>query len=262
MTKCQIADKVYLVGSGKGGVGKSTITVNLAIALAAQGLSVGILDADVYGPSIPIMLGLRRLHPRTEKRADGKEWVIPFSKFGVHVLSLGCFIEEAQPVLWRGPMLHGALEKMCKQVSWGRLDFLLVDLPPGTGDVPITLTQITDVSGAFIIITPQEVARLDAVKAANAFHSLQIPLMGIVENMAGFTTPDGQEHALFGHSKGEEFAMRFDVPFLGSLPFLPDLVEGGDEGIPSAWKPQTLSYALFEALARIVRALDEQRACH
>lgn len=252
-------DTIYLIGSGKGGVGKSTVTVNLAIALAARGLSVGVLDADVYGPSIPVMMGLRRLTPRTENDAEGRERVIPFHKFGIQVLSIGFFLEEAQAVLWRGPMLHGALDKLLNHTHWGKLDVLLVDLPPGTGDVPITLKKLAPINGALIVTTPQEVAMLDAIKAANAFHTLDIPLLGILENMAGLTTPDGVVHDIFGQGKGQELAMRFDVPFIGSVPFLPDLRLGGDEGIPAALKGQTLCGELFATLASIVLTLDQQQ---
>ena len=262
MSKYTLSDKTFLIGSGKGGVGKSTVTVNLAVALAAQGLSVGVLDADVYGPSIPVMMGLRRLSPRIEGRGNEEQRVVPFSKFGIKVLSLGFFMEEARAVLWRGPMLHHTLEKMFRDVEWGDLDILLVDLPPGTGDVPMTLTKLTDINGAVVVITPQEVAMLDAIKCVNAFDTLQIPVLGVLENMAGFTTPDGQTHQIFGEGKGAELATRFDVPFLGSIPFIPDLRVGGDEGVPAAHHRSKLSGQVFETLASITRELDAQRTAH
>lgn len=257
MSKISRSQKTLLIGSGKGGVGKSSVTVNLAVAMAAQGLSVGILDADVYGPSLPCMLGLRRLAPRVEQDADGKERIVPFSKFGVKLLSIGFFMEEARAVLWRGPMLHGTLEKMLRDVAWGDLDVLLVDLPPGTGDVPLTLAKLCDVTGALLITTPQEVAMLDAIKAANAFDTLEIPVLGVLENMAGFTTPDGQTHQLFGEGKGEELASRLDVPFIGSIPFIPEIREGGDEGVPAAFHRTKLSGQVFETLAGIVAELEQ-----
>jgi ATP-binding protein involved in chromosome partitioning len=235
MTKLHSA-KVFLVGSGKGGVGKSTIAINLAVALAQQGRSVGLLDADVYGPSIPIMMGLRRLSPQVQIFPDGKEKVIPFTKFGIQVISIGFFIEEARSVIWRGPLLHGALKKMIEEVAWGDVDILLVDLPPGTGDVLLSLSQLLLITGALIVCTPQEVAMLDAVKAINACHQLDIPLIGIVENMAGFTIPEtGQFYPIFGQDKAKELANRFNMPLLKSIPLLPAIRQGGDEGCPSAF---------------------------
>ncbi|ADI38757.1 protein mrp homolog [Waddlia chondrophila 2032/99] len=227
--------QTYFVGSGKGGVGKSTVTVNLAVALAGQGLKVGILDADVYGPSIPIMMGLRRLSPRVQEDGDGREQVIPFTKFGIQVISLGFFIEEARSVVWRGPMLHSTLQKMLQDAAWGELDFLLIDLPPGTGDVPLSLSQLLPIQGALIVTTPQEVAMLDAIKAINAFSQLNIPLIGIIENMAGFT-PSGSQttYPIFGEGKGAELAKRFETTLLHSIPLIPEIRRGGDEGYPSA----------------------------
>lgn len=224
-----------MVGSGKGGVGKSTITVNLAIALAALGLQVGVLDADVYGPSIPIMLGLRRLSPRIQSQIDGKEKVIPFSKFGIKAVSIGFFIEEARSVVWRGPMLHGALQKMLSDVDWGDLDLLLIDLPPGTGDVPISLAQLLPIDGAIVVTTPQEVAMLDAIKAINSFDQLRIPLVGVIENMAGFTVPGTDTvYPIFGEGKGKELAKNFHTALLASIPLIPAIRIGGDEGRPAA----------------------------
>lgn len=228
--------QVLLIGSGKGGVGKSTVAVNLAIALAKQGLRIGLLDADVYGPSIPIMLGLRRLSPDIQRTAEGKEIFTPFSKFGIQAISVGFFIEEARPNLWRGPLLHAVLQKLITQVEWGNLDFLLIDLPPGTGDVPMSLSQLLPVDGALVVCTPQEVAMLDAIKAINAFEELRIPLYGVIENMAGFTVPGtSQTFHIFGEGKAEELADKFEVPLLGSIPLIPAIRQGGDEGYPSAF---------------------------
>lgn len=228
--------QAIFIGSGKGGVGKSTIAVNLAIALGQKGLSVGLLDADIFGPSIPIMMGLRRLSPRIQVDAAGKETITPFSKFGVKAISIGFFLEESRSLLWRGPMLHGALQKMLSEVDWGHLDVLLIDLPPGTGDVPISLTQLLPINGALIVCTPQEVAMLDAIKAINTFDLLNIPLIGVVENMAGFQAPGTTEvHHIFGEGKAEELANKFQIPLLASIPLLSSIRRGGDEGYPAAY---------------------------
>lgn len=234
--KSTLSKKTIAIGSGKGGVGKSTVAVNLAIALSREGLSVGLLDADVYGPSIPIMLGLRRLSPRVVEDNDGKERIFPFTKFGIKSISIGFFIEEARSVLWRGPMLHNALQKMITDIEWGELDVLLIDLPPGTGDVPISLSQLLQIDGALIVCTPQEVAMLDAIKAINAFDQLEIPLLGIIENMAGFTVPGTEEtHHIFGQGKAEELAERVGTKVLVSIPLISEIRRGGDEGYPAAF---------------------------
>lgn len=236
MTLNPTPNRTIMIGSGKGGVGKSTVAINLAVALAQQGLKVGLLDADIYGPSIPIMLGLRRLSPRVERQSNGKEKIVPHTKFGIQAISLGFFMEEARSIIWRGPMLHGALQKMLQDVLWGELDMLLIDLPPGTGDIPLSLTQLLKIDGALIVSTPQEVAMLDAIKAINAFDQLKIPLLGIVENMAGFTVPDTNEvFHIFGQGKAHELAARFNTHVLSSIPLVTAIREGGDEGIPCAF---------------------------
>jgi len=228
--------KTLAVGSGKGGVGKSTVTVNLGAALAKMGLSVGLLDADLYGPSIPIMTGLREMGPDTTVDGEGKRKFLPFEKFGLKIISLGFFLDESRSILWRGPMLHGMLQKMVSEVEWGELDLLLVDLPPGTGDVPLSLGQILKIDAALIVTTPQEVAMIDAVKAAGAFDQLKIPVIGVVENMAGFQVPEtGETYPIFGEGKGEELSHKLGVPLLTSIPLLPAIRRGGDEGIPSAF---------------------------
>lgn len=236
MSKITLAHHTYVIGSGKGGVGKSTIAVNLAVALAQQGLKVGLLDADVYGPSIPIMLGLRQLSPQVQTFPNEKAKILPFSKFGILSISIGFFIEEARSVVWRGPLLHNTLNRLLTEVAWGELDVLLIDLPPGTGDVQISLAQLLRIDGALVVSTPQEVAILDAIKAINAFYHLEIPLVGVVENMAGFTIPEtGQTFHIFGQGKGQELAARFRVPLLASLPLLPAIRQGSDEGYPPAF---------------------------
>jgi len=217
--------KTIVVGSGKGGVGKSTVTINLAVVLAQQGLKVGLIDADIYGPSIPIMLGLRRLSPRTIAADDGREIVLPFQKYGIQCISIGFFVDEAQSVLWRGPVLHTALQKMVNAVEWGNLDVLLIDLPPGTGDVPISLSKLLKIDAAVVVTTPQEAAVVDVIKAINSFDQLQIPLMGIVVNMTG---------DIFGASIGDALAERFATKHLASIPLTQAICRCGDEGIPYA----------------------------
>lgn len=253
--------KIIFIGSGKGGVGKSTVAVNLAIALASSNHQVGLLDSDLYGPSIPAMMGLRNLTPRLLKGQNGEEKIIPFFKFGIKVLSIGFFLEEARSLVWRGPMLHGALEKMIQDVSWGELDYLLIDLPPGTGDIPISLAKLLSVAGAIVVTTPQEVAMLDAIKAINSFHQLKIPLIGIIENMAGFTVPEtGETYHIFGQGKGVELALRFQTNLLGSIPLLEELRIGGDEGYPSACRQgsaQPHFLQIKDAFTEVMRQLDE-----
>lgn len=246
--------KAIAIGSGKGGVGKSTVAVNLAVALAQQGLDVALLDADIYGPSIPIMLGLRRLSPRLEKQTDGSVKILPFKKFGIKALSIGFFMKEARSVIWRGPLLHSTLQKMLQETIWGDIDLLLIDLPPGTGDCLLSLSQLLKIEGALIVSTPQEVAIADAVKAINAFDQLEIPLLGIIENMAGFTAPEtGHVYHIFGEGKGKNLASRFNTPLLGSLPLIPDIRQGGDDGYPSAFhQGHSIAYELFAELAKNV----------
>lgn len=234
----RLSRETYLIGSGKGGVGKSTVTVNLAIALAQEGYKVGVLDADVYGPSIPIMMGLRRQTPRIQDCGKGREQVVPITKFGIKVISIGFFVEEGRSVAWRGPMLHETLQKTLSDIEWGNLDILLIDLPPGTGDVPISLAQLLHIDGALVVTTPQEVAMLDAIKAINSFDQLKIPIVGVIENMAGFTVPGTSDvHHIFGQGKAKELAHRFETEFLGTIPLIPEIRRGGDEGEPAVYHP-------------------------
>lgn len=250
MAKTRLCPKTYLIGSGKGGVGKSTVAVNLAISLAKQGLKVGLLDADIYGPSIPIMFGLRQLSPKTTKDPENREKVIPFTKYGVDVLSIGFFIEEARSVTWRGPLLHGALDKMLHGVLWNEMDIFLIDLPPGTGDIPMSLAGLLECQGAFIVCTPQEVAMIDAIKAVNAFYQLDIPLSGVIENMAGFTVPGTtQVYDIFGKGKAKELADKFNTPLIGSIPIIQAIREGGDCGVPCAIHQNLPSAFYFQQLA-------------
>ncbi|MEO1470269.1 MAG: Mrp/NBP35 family ATP-binding protein [Pseudomonadota bacterium] len=221
-------DRVIAIASGKGGVGKSTVSANLAVALAAKGQRVGLLDADVYGPSQPRMLGIAG----RPSSPDGKI-ILPLRNHGVTAMSIGFMVPEGEAVVWRGPMLMGALQQMLGQVQWGRLDVLLVDLPPGTGDVQLTLSQKAEVTGAVIVSTPQDIALLDARKAINMFEKTEVPILGVIENMATFCCPNcGHETAIFGHGGARAEAERIGAPFLGEIPLDLAIREAGDGGAP------------------------------
>jgi ATP-binding protein involved in chromosome partitioning len=216
------------VASGKGGVGKSTVAVNLAAALANTGASVGLLDADVYGPSIPIMLGMRSARPTVR---DGK--LVPIERFGMKMMSVGFIAGEETPVIWRGPLVGKLVQQFLADVDWGELDYLIVDLPPGTGDAQLTLTQVAPLAGAVIVTTPQDVALEDVNRGVRMFEKVNVPVLGIVENMAYFVcTECGSRHEIFAHGGGAEAAKRFEVPFLGEIPLEPAIREGGDTGVP------------------------------
>jgi ATP-binding protein involved in chromosome partitioning len=222
--------RVIAVASGKGGVGKSTVAANLALGLARQGRSVGLLDADIYGPSQQLMMNLTQ-DPAGDP-ASGK--ILPIDAAGgVKVMSFGCIIDVDQPVIWRGPMLMKALEQFIGDVAWGELDFLIIDLPPGTGDVALTLCQNVPLAGAVIVTTPQDVALIDVRKGLNMFRRLEVPVLGLVENMAHFTCPGcGRVEYLFGSGGGERTATQLEIPFLGAIPIDPAVVAGGDSGRP------------------------------
>ena len=223
-------DRIIAVGSGKGGVGKSTVSSNLAVALAKEGRRVGLLDADIYGPSQPRMMGVNK-RPASP---DGKT-IIPLQAHGVTIMSIGFMLEADKAVVWRGPMLMGALQQMLGQVEWGELDVLIIDLPPGTGDVQLTLCQRTEVTGALIVSTPQDVALLDARKAIDMFNTLKTPILGLIENMSTYVCPKcGNEEHLFGHGGVKAEAERLGVPFLGELPLSLDVRLAGDGGMPVA----------------------------
>jgi ATP-binding protein involved in chromosome partitioning len=219
---------VILVMSGKGGVGKSTVAANLTLALRRAGTRVGLLDADIYGPSVPTMMGIAG-HPLSK---DGKQ-IEPLQRFGVKLMSIGFLLEDPkQAVVWRGPMLHGALQQFITDVNWGPLDYLVLDLPPGTGDVALTLAQKCRITGAIIVTTPQEVALMDVYKSVSMCKKLSIPILGVVENMSYFVDPAGIRHELFGAGGGEKVAEFAEAPLLGQIPIDPKVREWGDDGTP------------------------------
>lgn len=225
---------IIAVASGKGGVGKSTVSANLAFALAEAGASVGILDADIYGPSMAHMLGMGQAQPDTTSDENGQLRMIPFEKNGVKVMSMGFLVPPEKAMIWRGPMIHGALQQFFGQVEWGELDYMVIDLPPGTGDAQLTMTQSIPVSGAVVVTTPQDVAMIDAKKAFAMFAETNVPVLGIVENMSFFHCPNcNHESHIFGHDGARKWAEELKVKFLGNVPINLKIREHGDDGTPA-----------------------------
>ena len=219
---------VIAVGAGKGGVGKTTVAVNLALALAKCGGRVGILDGDIYGPNVPMMLGLNKVQLTT----NGKQ-IVPAEKYGVQVVSIGFMTDDDAPVIWRGPMLHGAIQQFFKEVAWNDLDYLIVDMPPGTGDVALSLSQTVPVVGSVVVTTPQQVSLADTRRAVRMYQKLNIPPIGVVENMSYYACPNCHHEAdIFGHGGGEGLATAMTLPFLGRLPVYQPIREGSDIGVP------------------------------
>jgi len=219
------------VASGKGGVGKSTVAVNLAVALAKDGANVGLIDADIYGPSIPIMLGVKEKPQIYQK--DGKVVMQPIENYGIKMISIGFLVDDDAPVIWRGPMASGAVKQFMSDVNWGELDYLVFDMPPGTGDIQLTLVQTIPLTSAVIVTTPQEVSLIDARKALKMFNRVNVPVSGIVENMSYFIAPDTKKrYDIFGVGGGSKLAEELGVPFLGGIPLNPQIRIGGDNGVP------------------------------
>ena len=246
---------IIAVSSGKGGVGKSTITANLAVTLANMGFKVGVLDADIYGPSMPIMFDVESAKPISVE-VDGKSKMKPITAYGVEILSIGFFTSRDQAVIWRGPMASKALNQMIFDADWGQLDFMLVDLPPGTGDIHLSIMQSLPITGAVVVSTPQAVALADAKKGVAMFQneSINVPVLGIIENMAYFTPeelPDNKYY-IFGKEGAKNLAEDLDVPFLGEVPIVQSIREAGDYGRPAALQTATAVQVAFETLARSV----------
>src|SRR4051812_7554420 len=246
---------IIAVASGKGGVGKSTVAVNLALGLASSGAKVGLIDADIYGPSIPIMFGLEGAKPQASQ-VNGKTRIEPIEKYGIKLLSIGFFTDPNQPVPWRGPMVSTAVKQLFNDADWGELDYLVVDLPPGTGDIHITITQTFPITGAVIVTTPQNVALADAKKGIGMFmmEAINVPILGIVENMAYFTPaelPDNKYY-IFGQGGGRKLAEQLDVPFLAEIPLVKSISDSGDAGKPVVLNEDGIMSGAFITMAERV----------
>ena len=251
---------IIAVSSGKGGVGKSTVAANLAVALALQGYKVGLVDADIFGPSIPKMFGCEEAQPYMTE-VDGKEYIVPVEKYGVKLLSIGFFVDPASATVWRGPMASNALKQMVEQGYWEELDYMLIDLPPGTSDIHLTLVQTVALTGAIVVTTPQQVALADAVKGINMFESpgIQVPVLGLVENMSWFTPAELPENKyyLFGKEGGKLLAEEKGLRLLGQIPVVQRICEGGDAGTPVALDPDSITGKAFTELAEhVVEAVE------
>jgi len=253
---------IVAIASGKGGVGKSTIAANLAVALAGSGASVGLIDADVYGPSIPKMFNVEGERP-SAKSEDGTEWIIPIEKYGVKLLSVGLFVRPEDAVIWRGPVATSALKQLISQGDWGTLDYLLIDLPPGTGDVHLTMVQEIPVTGVVIVSTPQEVALADVIKGINMFagEKINVPVLGIIENMSWFTPEElpGNKYYIFGKEGCKNLAEKMGIPLLGQIPIVQGIRESGDAGAPVALHPEKVSGQAFHQLAQTMEKTVERR---
>ena len=255
---------IIAVVSGKGGVGKSTVSANIALALAEGGASVGLMDADIYGPSVPIMFGVRGARPMM-KDIDGKGYIVPLEKYGIKLMSIGLLVDEKNAVVWRGPMASSAIKQFVTEVDWGPLDYLIIDMPPGTGDIHLTLMQTVPVTGVVIVTTPQAVALADAKKGIAMFGQAQInvPIIGLAENMAYFTPEElpNNKYYLFGKEGGKKLAEEYDLAFLGQIPLVQSIREGGDEGVPAMMGTDEISKQAFRNItAQAVRNIAIRNA--
>ncbi|MCT1530781.1 Mrp/NBP35 family ATP-binding protein [Sphingobacterium daejeonense] len=252
---------IILVSSGKGGVGKSTVAANLALALANTGANTGLLDADIYGPSVPIMFGVEDAKPQSSQGADGKNRIVPIERFGLKLLSIGFFTDPNQPIPWRGPMATSAIKQLFGDTDWGELDYLIVDMPPGTGDIHITTAQSYPISGAVIVTTPQQVALADAIKgmAMYQMEGVKVPIIGVIENMSYFTPaelPDNKYY-IFGKDGGKRLAEVNNVPFLGEIPLVKSVADAGDNGFPIALdQDEPVAAAFAEIAGRVAQELS------
>ncbi len=252
---------IIAVSSGKGGVGKSTVAANLAVALAMQGYKVGLVDADIFGPSVPKMFGCEDAQPYMEK-VDNRDMIIPVEKYGVKILSIGFFVDPASATVWRGPMASNALKQMVEQGYWNELDYMLIDLPPGTSDIHLTLVQTVALTGAIVVSTPQQVALADAIKGINMFESpgINVPVLGLVENMAWFTPAELPDHKyyIFGKEGAKVLAEEKGLRLLGQIPVVQSICDGGDAGTPVALNPDSITGAAFTQLAEeMVKAVKD-----
>ena len=256
---------IIAVVSGKGGVGKSTVSANLALALAQGGASVGLMDADIYGPSVPIMFGVRGERPMMTD-VNGKAMIIPLERYGIKLLSIGLLVDEKNAVVWRGPMASSAIRQFITDVNWGELDYLVIDMPPGTGDIHLTLIQTAPVTGVVVVTTPQDVALADARKGIAMFGQAQmnVPVIGLVENMSYFTPAELPDHKyyIFGKEGGKRLAEEYDLPFLGQIPLVQSIREGGDIGVPIMMGDDAITKEAFLEFAGIVARSVSMRNAH
>lgn len=256
---------IIAVVSGKGGVGKSTVSANLALALAQGGASVGLMDADIYGPSVPIMFGVRGERPMMAD-VEGKGMIIPLERYGIKLLSIGLLVDEKNAVVWRGPMASSAIRQFITDVNWGELDYLVIDMPPGTGDIHLTLVQTAPITGVVVVTTPQDVALADAKKGIAMFGQAQmnVPIIGLVENMSYFTPAELPDHKyyIFGKEGGKRLAEEYDLPFLGQIPLVQSIREGGDIGVPIMMGDDQITREAFMEFAGVVARSVSMRNAH
>src|SRR5688572_120059 len=256
---------IIAVVSGKGGVGKSTVSANLALALAQGGATVGLMDADIYGPSVPIMFGVRGERPMMTD-INGKAMIVPLERYGIKLLSIGLLVDEKNAVVWRGPMASSAIRQFITDVTWGDLDYLIIDMPPGTGDIHLTMMQTAPVTGVVVVTTPQDVALADAKKGIAMFGQAQmnVPIIGLVENMSYFIPAElpNNKYYIFGKEGGKRLADEYDLPFLGQIPLVQSIREGGDIGVPIMMSDDQISKAAFEEFAGVVARSISMRNAH